>query len=1151
MPAVSIILMCNEPSVYFDACLRGILAQALTDFEVLCVQEPCNSEAVCGLERLVADDRRFAVIDTSDGATPLWREALGRATAPFVYLMDASTLLEPHALERLCALAECLDLDVAIANGSVRAVEGDDAEELSCSQSIRVELLPLHEAFSADEASQQLVSAVPLRSWDRLYRREWLMDVLPEGPCDSPVCDIAFALAVLVLAHRIDWLDDLSVRYESVVSASADEMLDQLKLAHQLLVGAGLYERYERGFLNHAAHLLLNGLSDTDAAEQQAWRGGLHEVWDTMGFAGKNRDFFYQGDVYDSLLEQLSWSTPCVTVLMPSLNVAAYIRQCVESVLAQTLRSIEVLCIDAGSTDGTLEILREYERADARVRVILSDKRSYGYQMNLGLAVARGEYIGIVETDDYADPEMFETLYRQAKRLDAQVVKSNYYIYHSRPVDKSVYYQAYWNMPYDCLLTRNERIEAVRRIPCIWTGIYQTKMLRDNGIDFLETPGASYQDTAFTLKVWTTVDRVALNDRAFLHYRIDNEASSVKQADKAYFVNGEFQNGYEYCVRRHGSKDGYTASLRCRQANAYNWNFGRIDDGLKRDYIMHIREEFAVARDAGELERRYFWRKEWDFVQQVLNDPEALLASRSAEELANDEDSGPLLTLIVNACGFDRTIGLCAESAAGQDLSDVEVAFVDDLGSQEVTRELAAHAGENEACVTLQSKGATLASLLRDAVGRARGMWLFFVEGNVAFEPDALKKVKACLAASAADAVLFKYDTYDIEQNELVTRQQGVDLGARGSLKPINAQNDARSLLQIASPHVTCKAFRRSMVEREGLSFLEYGCNCDIAFCELGLLGASAVEVGPNAGIDVLLGAADPRVAALRANPREAVESWLELFEMAERAGLYDAYTKTLVNAAASQLADDMEDVRSCIEARAALCEAMAGERVMARGIACHDRAFYANERVYSHMRGIVLADEFARIRAGKNLSDDITRTHEVLNPEVREAVSAVGAVCDELLTADAGGRQTAKSSACVQEGLIERAAHAMSDSEDAVEFLHWRLPDAMQRALDQLVYARVRDQRRLNESVQQVAELQHELEVLKHQLVLTERELAVEKGKVRSRERDLKAQKKKAAKDIKSAEDAVRASRSYRLGNALGAPVRAVRSVRNRLAGE
>ena len=92
-------------------------------------------------------------------------------------------------------------------------------------------------------------------------------------------------------------------------------------------------------------------------------------------------------------------SSPLISVLMPSLNVGPYIRACIESVVNQTLENIEILCIDAGSTDGTLEVLREYEQADPRVQVIVSDVKSYGYQMNLGLRAARGQYIGIVETE--------------------------------------------------------------------------------------------------------------------------------------------------------------------------------------------------------------------------------------------------------------------------------------------------------------------------------------------------------------------------------------------------------------------------------------------------------------------------------------------------------------------------------------------------------------------------------------------------------------------------------------------------------------------------------------------------------------------------------------------------------------------------------
>ena len=70
---------------------------------------------------------------------------------------------------------------------------------------------------------------------------------------------------------------------------------------------------------------------------------------------------------------------PKVSIIMPSLNVVDYIQECMESVVNQTLKDIEIICVDAGSTDGTLEILREYEEKDSRVKIILSDRKSYGY----------------------------------------------------------------------------------------------------------------------------------------------------------------------------------------------------------------------------------------------------------------------------------------------------------------------------------------------------------------------------------------------------------------------------------------------------------------------------------------------------------------------------------------------------------------------------------------------------------------------------------------------------------------------------------------------------------------------------------------------------------------------------------------------------
>ena len=79
-------------------------------------------------------------------------------------------------------------------------------------------------------------------------------------------------------------------------------------------------------------------------------------------------------------------------------------------VLAQTMREIEIICVDAGSTDGTLEIIKSYASNENRVQLIQSPVKSYGYQMNLGFDQARGEYLGILETDDFAENNMLERL---------------------------------------------------------------------------------------------------------------------------------------------------------------------------------------------------------------------------------------------------------------------------------------------------------------------------------------------------------------------------------------------------------------------------------------------------------------------------------------------------------------------------------------------------------------------------------------------------------------------------------------------------------------------------------------------------------------------------------------------------------------------
>ena len=111
-----------------------------------------------------------------------------------------------------------------------------------------------------------------------------------------------------------------------------------------------------------------------------------------------------------------------VSVIIPVYNVEKYLRACLDSVVNQTLRDIEVICVDDGSTDGSPAILAEYAAKDPRVKVLTQPKSNAGAARNAGMSIATGEYLGFVDADDWCELTLFEKAYGRAKEVNADLV---------------------------------------------------------------------------------------------------------------------------------------------------------------------------------------------------------------------------------------------------------------------------------------------------------------------------------------------------------------------------------------------------------------------------------------------------------------------------------------------------------------------------------------------------------------------------------------------------------------------------------------------------------------------------------------------------------------------------------------------------------
>lgn len=118
---------------------------------------------------------------------------------------------------------------------------------------------------------------------------------------------------------------------------------------------------------------------------------------------------------------------PDISVVVPIYGVEKYLKQCVDSILNQTFKNMEVILVDDGSRDRCPQMVDEYAAQDARVVAIHQPNGGYGKAVNAGIARARGKYIGIIESDDWIAPDMYEKLFAQAEKTGAEITKGNFY----------------------------------------------------------------------------------------------------------------------------------------------------------------------------------------------------------------------------------------------------------------------------------------------------------------------------------------------------------------------------------------------------------------------------------------------------------------------------------------------------------------------------------------------------------------------------------------------------------------------------------------------------------------------------------------------------------------------------------------------------
>lgn len=213
-----------------------------------------------------------------------------------------------------------------------------------------------------------------------------------------------------------------------------------------------------------------------------------------------------------------------VTVIVPIYNAEPYLDQCLRSLRSQTHRNLQILCFNDGSTDSSLQIMQQHAEDDRRIAVIDKPNEGYGATCNRGIEAARGDWIAIMEPDDWVEPSMYRDMLSIAIRRgpSCDIVKTPYW----RIIDPDTPHEQRLNCnfrrrvkPKDRLFAIEEAPHLLRHHPSIWSAIYRTTFIHKSKIRFHEIPGAGWADNPFLIDTLCATRGIAYLDTPYYCYR--------------------------------------------------------------------------------------------------------------------------------------------------------------------------------------------------------------------------------------------------------------------------------------------------------------------------------------------------------------------------------------------------------------------------------------------------------------------------------------------------------------------------------------------------------------------------------------------------------------------------------------------------------
>jgi glycosyltransferase involved in cell wall biosynthesis len=290
-----------------------------------------------------------------------------------------------------------------------------------------------------------------------------------------------------------------------------------------------------------------------------------------------------------------------ISVIIPVYNVENYLRQCLDSITNQTLKEIEIICVNDGSTDTSLQILEEYAHKDGRIQIINIENSGIGAARKIGLDVSNGDFIAFVDSDDWVKLDAYEKLYSHAVLNHSDIVFFNTESYDENK-DNYIFLDRYDIIKYfednkiDFKLNFNYKdIKpfVLNRNFAAWNKLYKSEFLKSYN-DFYFPKHITFEDVPFHVQVMLRAKRISFCTEKLYTYRLSNINSKTNSSYKTRNIFNIFVvvDKVKDVLIDSNKMDEFQSEFNIfKIGQLYNW-FEKCADIYKKEFFNLIRQEF-------------------------------------------------------------------------------------------------------------------------------------------------------------------------------------------------------------------------------------------------------------------------------------------------------------------------------------------------------------------------------------------------------------------------------------------------------------------------------------------------------------------------------------------------------------------------------